>query len=369
MLTMVLIMQKSFNVISASGEYKCTIGQNLLVEFLNTKPEAILIIDTNLLEYIGNVANKTIIIEATEQNKDLMQIPSIITKLKELGTTRQTELIGIGGGIIQDLTCFTASIYMRGIEWFYFPTTALGMMDSCIGGKSSINVSGVKNLVGNFYPPKEIFIDSQFAKSLDKFAVISGIMEAIKICYTTSSNSTAFNEVCNLAKTYIETNDISTISSISAISLMEKKWFIENDEFDQKERQLLNFGHTFGHAIESITNYHIPHGIAVGIGMVCAIEMARIMFNFEATNLRNILNTLLKPCKNSINVFQNISFEDFLNKFNTDKKHTKKHYALILPVENDIFSLKKELVEKNDKSQQMIQQAIDNAKQICKNIK
>ena len=369
MLIMVSIMQKSFNIISASGEYKCTIGQNLLIDFLNSKPEAILIIDANLLEYIGNAINKKIIIQATEQTKDLTQIPNIITKLKEYGATRQTELIGIGGGIIQDLTCFTASIYMRGIEWFYFPTTALGMMDSCIGGKSSINVAGVKNLVGNFYPPKEIFIDSEFAKSLDKFAVISGIMEAVKICYTTSNTSPAFNAVCQFAKVYIETDDLSTIRSISAISLMEKKWFIENDEFDKKERQLLNFGHTFGHAIESITNYSIPHGIAIGIGMVCAIEMAKIMFNFEAKNLRNILNILLKPCKNSIDIFQAISFQDFLIKFQTDKKHTKTHYCLILPNESEGFALSKMLLEKTQFNEEKLEIAIENAKRICNNIK
>lgn len=176
-------MPASFDIASASGSYRVTVGTGLLADALRTHAEAIILIDERLAHVLPADAARVIRVAATEDNKSLEQSAPIITRLRKLGANRRTHLLAIGGGIIQDISAFAASIYMRGIPWSYLPTTLLGMVDSCIGGKSSINVYGYKNLIGNFYPPAEIVIDLDFLKSLNVDQMVGGLCEAAKICY------------------------------------------------------------------------------------------------------------------------------------------------------------------------------------------
>ena len=176
--------------------------------------------------------------------------------------TRGGSVIALGGGIVQDLGTMAASVYMRGVRWAYAPTTLMSMADSCIGGKSSLNVSGVKNLAGNIYPPASVVVDPDFITSLEVEDVAAGLGEAVKIAFCAGPEVFA-----SFLRHY---EDRAHWEPLIEGVLTAKKWFIEIDEFDHAERRLLNFGHTFGHALEAATDFSVNHGVAVIMGMLAA---------------------------------------------------------------------------------------------------
>lgn len=206
---------------------------------------------------------RLLIVEANENNKSLNKCQAIIETLVDRKVRRNERLVAMGGGIIQDVTAFSASIIYRGIEWSFFPTTLLAQADSCIGSKTSINLGGKKNLIGNFYPPSDVFIDSTFLNSVTVDDIKSGIGEILH--YYLYAASPLFDE---LIRDYaIIIRDRNLLMKHIRESLKIKKSVIENDEFDRGERNKFNYGHTFGHAIESVINYTIKHGQAVTVGM------------------------------------------------------------------------------------------------------
>jgi 3-dehydroquinate synthase len=240
-------------------------------------------------------------------------------------------VVAVGGGLIQDLATLTASIYMRGVRWHYYPTTLMAMADSCIGGKSSINVLDKKNIVGNFYPPHSVEIDLNFLSTLTPEAIASGLCEAIKICFAKGESD--FVDFCSInqnVSSYQE--DLPNLGSLIYKSLNSKKWFVEIDEFDQKERKLLNFGHTFGHALESATNFVIPHGVAIGIGMLMALKHESSVIGKLENQLEKELDRILQPIALSIKSWL-VSFDEnkFRSAFLSDKKHSNEVIRLILP--------------------------------------
>ena len=227
------------------------------------------IIDSNVykLYFENNIFDKSaknfLIIKASELNKSIDKCMEIIEILVEKKIRHNQRMVAIGGGIIQDITSFTASIYLRGIEWSFFPTTLLAQADSCIGGKTSINLGTLKNIVGNFNPPVKIYLDIDFLATLSKEDIKSGIGEILHFYYY--SNSPYIKEIANTYDDLI-INPKSLLKYINE-SLMIKKTVIETDEFDKSERNKFNYGHTFGHAIETSSNYVIKHGQAVTVGM------------------------------------------------------------------------------------------------------
>ena len=208
-------------------------------------------------ELIGS--GKHIIIEATEDQKSYTALKPMIVQLIERRFRKNNRLFAIGGGITQDITAFIASMMFRGVEWMFFPTTLLAQADSCIGGKSSINIGKYKNQLGNFYPPRKIFIIPKLIKTLPELDFKSGMGEMLHFYLVSGEDDFSFYQQ-NYEKAF--TNEKSLLALVKR-NLEIKKRFIERDEFDRGERQLLNYGHSFGHAIESLTNYKIPHGIAV----------------------------------------------------------------------------------------------------------
>jgi len=206
---------------------------------------------------------RLLIVEANENNKSLDKCQEIIETLIDRQVRRNEKLVAVGGGIIQDLTAFSASIIYRGIEWAFFPTTLLAQADSCIGSKTSINLGDKKNLVGNFYPPSDVFIDATFLNSLTVDDIKSGIGEILH--YYLYAASPLFDELISDYEMIIR--DRNLLIKYIRESLKIKKSVIENDEFDRGERNKFNYGHTFGHAIESVTDYAIKHGQAVTVGM------------------------------------------------------------------------------------------------------
>ena len=269
-------------------------------------------------------------VEATEAAKGLDAILPVFVALKEAGFGRGSHLVAIGGGVVQDIATFVASVYMRGIGWSYVPTTLLGMADSCLGGKSSINVGPYKNLIGNFHPPREIEILPAFVRTLPPSELAGGAAEAAKIAFCRGPAFFATYERLVdplLAGEWQE----HQLADLLYATLQVKQWFIEIDEFDQAERRLLNFGHTWGHALESATSFAIPHGLAVAVGMMASIcfvdEQAS---QIHITSLWQHCIALLSPVlkQEQLSYF---SAERFITAFQADKKHSAGRYHLIVP--------------------------------------
>lgn len=233
------------------------------------KSGAFVIIDKNVYELYKSrleqilVDGRFLLLEANENNKTLDKCKEVIELLVEKKVRRNQKLIAVGGGVIQDVTAFVASILYRGIEWSFFPTTLLAQGDSCIGSKTSINLGDKKNLIGNFYPPSSIYIDTAFLASLETDDIKSGIGEMLHFYFYADSPL-----VDKLIGNYhnILANRVLLVDFIMG-SLSIKKTVIEIDEFDKGERNKFNYGHTFGHALETITEYEIKHGQAVTVGM------------------------------------------------------------------------------------------------------
>jgi 3-dehydroquinate synthase len=314
---------------SKSSQYK--------IKFVSSDDKFVLdekkfyIIDSNLNSTLklDTKSQNIILLDVQEEKKNLHTVEELIIKLSEKQISRKDVICGIGGGVVQDLVTLTSSIYKRGIDWEYLPTTLTAMADSCIGGKSSINAGGAKNVIGNIYPPKLITIDTFFIKSLDEISIIGGISEAVKICFARDPNS--FKDFIKLYNLLDKTNH-KTYQQLIQLSLTSKKWFIEIDEFDKKERQLLNFGHSWGHAWESAVDFKANHGVAVAVGMLAALNHPQSSKTETSLMLRNFLIEILSQIKPYLsNLFENTNWDVFESSLKNDKKNTVDILKLILP--------------------------------------
>ena len=269
---------------------------------------------------------KTLIIEAKEKNKSIENITPLIENLVKNKVRRDHVLIAIGGGIIQDITCFIASTLLRGLEWRFVPTTLLAQADSCIGSKSSINLGSFKNILGTFNPPKNIWIWPNFLKTLDKKDVQSGIGEILKV--HAIEGIEAFNQVKEDFDNLILDHQLLLVYIHKALQI--KKAYIEIDEFDKDVRNIFNYGHRFGHAIESATEFAIPHGVAVSIGMDMANHISVKYGLLSEKHCKRMHYVLRKNYANFRNV--SIPTDKMLTALKKDKKNTDKELTLILPV-------------------------------------
>ncbi len=211
-------------------------------------------------------------IEALETNKEYAALAVYYRILVEAGFQRRDTLVAIGGGVIQDIVGFIASTLYRGVPWLFIPTTLLAQADSCIGSKTSINLGETKNLIGSFYPPNAIAIDVEWCRTLSDAYFNSGLGEIIK--YHLMVDDIAYSRI----KTYLNTKDLRAREGLDPImrsSLEIKRTFIEGDEFDTGRRNLLNYGHCLGHALESASDFGVSHGEAVTIGMGFANLLSR----------------------------------------------------------------------------------------------
>lgn len=271
------------------------------------------------------------IVEATEDNKIIETALSICEKITEIPAKRNVTLISIGGGIIQDITGFVANITYRGINWIFVPTTLLAACDSCIGGKTSLNYKKYKNLLGTFYPPDKIYICAQFFKSLSERDFKSGLGEVIKFNIMKGWDGLAKIEQ-NI--TALLNRDQKVICEFVESSLLFKRTFIEKDEFDKGERIKLNFAHTFGHAIEVITDYEIPHGTAVAIGMIIAdyISFKRKYISEEV--IKRSEEVLLKVIDINVELLEQ-PLEVYMRAIHKDKKQINSSLTAVLITEYD----------------------------------
>jgi len=339
----------SLTINAKSHNYEVVIGAGALYELKNFK-DLVVVADARfkgLLEKSG--VTRCVLIEAFESNKTLITVENIITELQTHGVRADSTVVAIGGGIIQDLMTMAASIYMRGISWIYAPTTLLGMTDSCIGGKSSINTKFVKNLIGNIFPPKKVVIDTDFVRTLSDEDFACGLAEASKICFCKGGEE---------FKKFIELSDGQSPEEVTHMLehvLKSKKWFIEIDEFDRSERKHLNFGHSFGHALEVGSSHKIPHGLAVASGIKSAIFFESISRDLSAieSELFSYENKLLGRLKDRV-MAEHVDWEKYRDAFNADKKHSQYLYSLVLPKFGGGVRL-----EKFDKSEIMLERVVD----------
>lgn len=271
------------------------------------------IVDRNVLQHLPENFSPTVIIDATEENKTYQAIAPVIESLASAGMRRNSKLVAIGGGITQDITCWISTTYMRGIPWSFVPTTLLAQADSCIGSKSSINFGKYKNLMGSFNPPTKIIIDEKFLSTLNKSDIKSGLGEVIKLLIVANHSK---KDVTKLLEE-------SSLSKLVFEALMIKKEYIEEDEFDKGIRNILNYGHCFGHAIESATSFAIPHGIAVMMG----IDLAN---NLSSQSVFNEYHQILFDLYKDYNCIS-VTIDDIINAMMHDKKNTSNKLTIIVP--------------------------------------
>lgn len=282
------------------------------------QPNTITFIDKNVADLypVLNTTN-SIIVDCTEDVKSLDGSSLIFSHLVKQKANVNTKLVVIGGGILQDLIGFCASTYCRGIQYVLVPTTLLAQADSCVGGKTSLNFENKKNILGTFYPPNKILIYPQFINTLTSLDFISGLGEIYKFHILQ-------NKILNF-------NTEENIKDMIYDGLEYKIDILSRDEFDKGERKFLNFGHTFGHALETTSSHQIPHGIAVIIGCMIAVNLSKRL-GYNVSNYDEIINcgkTLIK--KTNIPFKKEwFDFKLLMDIVKSDKKSTGKLTMILI---------------------------------------
>jgi 3-dehydroquinate synthase len=267
---------------------------------------------------------QTIEIAPVETSKSFDGVRPLMLQLIENGFKKNNRLIAVGGGITQDVTAFISSILYRGIDWIFFPSNLLSQCDSCIGSKTSINFQEYKNQLGGFFPPAKIYIAPSFLETLDYSEICSGMGEMAH--YFLVENEAAF------ARYELGVDEAlkcgPRLHALIGESLAIKKRMIEIDEFDKGPRNVFNYGHSFGHAIEGYTKYQIPHGIAVSYGMDIANAVSVHLGLLDQASCERISRTLQKVRAQTS--FPNIEIDKYLTYLKKDKKNTSAGIRVIL---------------------------------------
>ena len=302
--------------VSSDREYRISIGLDWRgeCESIRSRYSKVLIIAPAELKGLLNFADESVFyVPEGESQKDIAIVSQVWDVLGRLQLGRTDAIIGIGGGATTDLAGFVAATWLRGVDWFAIPTTLAAMVDASIGGKTGINTSAGKNLVGAFYSPSHVIIDTVFLDSLSDRDYAAGLAEVIKTGLI--ADASILNRLEGL-------NTISEVREYSA-ELIEKSARVKADvvskDFKEgKLREILNFGHTFGHAVEKSMNYELRHGEAVAIGLVYALELSEDLAGFDANQTSKVV-ALLTKFGLPITV-TGLSFEELLQLMLGDKK-------------------------------------------------
>ncbi len=317
---------KVIEVKAESKPSRILIGEKLsnLNQYIEGR-NAIILTDSNILKYYSNDLPKGIpIIEMGlgEKNKTLHTIEMIMGRLVELEADRTSFLLAIGGGIVCDTGGFAASVYMRGIPFGFVSTTLLSQVDASVGGKNGVNFEGFKNMVGVFNQPEFVLCDNHMFSTLEQEDFRSGFAEIIKA--GAIKNASLFHFCKENAGKAIN-NDEETITSMVYESVKIKSLVVEADEREKGERRLLNFGHTFAHALEKMTG--LTHGKAVGIGMVLAAQVSRklgMLSKEDVNELTDVIKSYGLPTKSEIPA------RDLFSVMKQDKKRVGDSIHIIL---------------------------------------
>ncbi len=276
-----------------------------------------------LLEKVSATTLHVVTIPDGEGYKTLETVETILNECFEHKLDRKSLLIAFGGGVIGDMTGFTASLYQRGIDFIQIPTTLLSQVDASVGGKTGVNNKYGKNLIGAFYQPKAVYIDPTFLETLPPREFAAGVAEVVKMAVMFDKDFFAYLQDADL-------NNVETIKEMIAKSVSLKAWVVNQDEKEAGIRAVLNYGHTFGHVVENETNYTTYlHGEAVAIGMVMANALAVELNMFtqeEADEVKMLLEKASLPTSYGIK-----DVDAFYEHFFLDKKSAKGNIKFILP--------------------------------------
>jgi len=296
------ISENKLQIISNPNNYG-VVFTNFISNFNNND---FLLIDKNIHSLYGINHDKIKIINAVEQEKTIDTVLGVCEWLSNNGFDKGSHLYVVGGGITQDIGAFVGSMFKRGIKWTYVPTTLLSQCDSCIGAKTALNFNGMKNQLALFSAPYNVIIDTRFLSSLSSQEILSGMGEIIKFFLMGGED-------------YLSTLDDNIEEQIKN-GLLIKKAVIEYDEYEKGIRKSLNYGHSFGHAIEAASNYSIPHGEAVLLG----IEVINQLYTHS-----DIISRTINRFTN-IDKIRHLPVEQILSLLKHDKKTQLNAISLVI---------------------------------------
>lgn len=315
---------------SSFKEYEAAIKNEFdFLDNLKNEKNKLFVIDSKVYEIYRHLfdellEDEVLVIHALEENKKIDMALQICERMTEIPAKRNAHLISIGGGIVQDITGFSANILYRGIQWTFVPTTLLAACDSCIGGKTSLNYKKYKNLLGTFYPPDKIYICPKFFQSLEQKDFESGLGEVVK--FNIMYGDEGLKKIENSIDDLLERKE-DCLNEYVRNSLLFKKDFIESDEFDKGERIKLNFAHTFGHAFETVSKYEIPHGTAVAMGMIVADRISMSRGYLDKNFVTKVENVLKKIIHFDLKKYD---MEELLDAIRKDKKQVDENITAVL---------------------------------------
>jgi 3-dehydroquinate synthase len=325
------ILDKRLKIKSQEFEYE--------VQFLSSKKDLksninnenyFFIIDKFIYENFNLIHkrfNKNIVLikKPNEKEKTISTVEVICNELVKKGANRTSTLVGIGGGYIQDLSQFTSKIFHRGTDLILVPTTLLSIADSCIGGKCGINLTRYKNQLGIFKSPNKVLIYSNFVNTLDNNQLIDGYGEILKLLITKNKSLTL--DFLN----FLNSEKMGKLDNFILNSLISKKKIIEIDEFEKNLRRILNYGHTFAHALETLSSNRISHGHAVGFGINLANYISYKLNLLDIKVFQEIYDTSKKVFDiPKIALKHNFSGENYFEIIKNDKKSEKNFTNFIL---------------------------------------
>ncbi len=291
------------------------------------------VVDENVLRLHGDgilaplAGASPAVLPISEDRKSFQSVARLCEQVIERAAKRNMVVISVGGGITQDVTGFMASVLYRGVGWVYVPTTLLAMGDSCIGGKTSLNLGPRKNLLGTIYPPDRIVIHTPFVATLSDPDFASGVGEIVKL-HMLGGHGPA--QQIRDALPALMAREPSVVARSTRSSLEIKRTYIEEDEFDRGRRNLLNFGHCFGHAIEAATDFAVPHGLAVVVGMRLAdlVALRRGLLTEDEATSRS--RTLYRPVLRDWPQFDAATQAVVVDGMAYDKKRTGAGLAVVV---------------------------------------
>lgn len=329
---------KSLRVNLPDRTYDIDIGKNILGNISSFTKERgfsnrFYVIDNNVYdlhrENIENVmdGDSFLVIETGEENKTFNTLEKILSSMVESGLDRKSVLVAVGGGVTGDICGLAAALFMRGISAIQVPTTLLSQVDSSVGGKTAINLSGIKNIVGAFYQPDKVFIDIDFLKTLEKKEIMSGIGEIAKYGFIIDEDYIDYLQK-NLDR--IESLENEYLLEIIYKSVDFKAQIVEQDEKESSIRKILNFGHTVGHGIELMKNVDITHGEAVAAGMILEGIIA-----YKRSNItEEYLGEIISLCRRIYTIpdFSEGEIDMIIENTKHDKKNVGDSINMVLPV-------------------------------------
>lgn len=271
-----------------------------------------------------NLGDQVIFLKARDGNKNLDTTTVLLEFFIKHNLKKESHVLVIGGGAIQEMAQAACSLYMRGVKMSFMPTTLMSMADSCLGGKYSLNFKGLKNILGGFYHPQAIYVCSDFLKTLSTEDVIAGLFEIAKIAFCKN----AYQEYLSLFNTWNQTRDSDALLDLVKFSLRLKADYVQKDPLGENIRNHLNFGHTFGHAFEAMSDFKLSHGLAVGLGLWMACDFFRDKNSILIKNFQQHIEGLLKQ----VDIILPGEKETFLKALHFDKKNKKDALGFIAPL-------------------------------------